>query len=281
MFGYVRPLKSELLVREFSRYKSIYCGICKQIGHDYGQLPRLTLGYDLTLLAILLLSLSDEQPPDELAGCITNPLARRPIARGGSVLELCAALTVLLAWHKSDDDVRDENKWSSRLIQAMLGSSRRKAAKRFPEYDQIIGEELENLRIFEAGDPDPAAAEIFGRLLQRVFTRAAELVTDRQEIREGIGRFGFDLGQWIYLLDAIDDLPDDCNNKSWNPFSRLEISDARESATTALTKLEQEMDRTAALLPYQRDAGLLANIVLQGLSAIRQQVMQGEKLKRL
>jgi hypothetical protein len=55
MFGYVRPLKPELLVREFSRYKSIYCGICKQIGHDYGQLPRLALGYDLTLLAVLLL----------------------------------------------------------------------------------------------------------------------------------------------------------------------------------------------------------------------------------
>jgi hypothetical protein len=76
MFGYVRPLKPELLVREFSRYKSIYCGICKQIGHDFGQLPRITLGYDLTMLAVLLLSLSAKQPPDELAGCIINPLAR-------------------------------------------------------------------------------------------------------------------------------------------------------------------------------------------------------------
>ena len=46
MFGYVRPYKPELLVKELTRYQSVYCGICKQIGRDYGQVPRLALGYD-------------------------------------------------------------------------------------------------------------------------------------------------------------------------------------------------------------------------------------------
>jgi hypothetical protein len=281
MFGYVRPLKPELLVREFSRYKSIYCGICKQIGHDFGQLPRITLGYDLTMLAVLLLSLSAKQPPDELAGCIINPLARRPIARGGPVIELCAALTVLLAWHKADDDVRDEKSWRGRTIRAILRRSRRRAARRYPEYDHIMSEEMENLRRIEMGEPDPAAAAVFGQLLERLFTQAAVLVTERRDLQQAIGLFGRSLGRWIFLLDAIDDLTDDCDNGSWNPYSRMEITAARETAAATLAELELEMDRTAALFPYQRDGGLLANIVVQGLPATRQQVMQGEKLTRL
>ncbi|MBP1757334.1 MAG: hypothetical protein H6Q62_190, partial [Firmicutes bacterium] len=101
MFGYVRPYKPELLVRELSRYQSVYCGICKQIGRDYGHLERLLLGYDLTLLAILLLALSDEQPPEDFAGCISNPLKKRPALRGGQIIELAAGLTILMAYHKA------------------------------------------------------------------------------------------------------------------------------------------------------------------------------------
>lgn len=281
MFGYVRPLKPELLVREFSRYKSIYCGICKQISQDYGQLPRLTLGYDLTLLAVLLLSLSEAQPPDDPDTCILNPLVKKPTARGGPVLELCAGLTVMLAWHKAADDVRDEKSLSARAIRSVLSRSRRKAARRFPEYDRIIGEELHNLSCFEEKEPDPAAAAAFGSLLERVFRLAAPIVTDEAAIQAGIALFGQHLGRWIYLLDAIDDWADDCDNKRWNPFSGMTREEARIAAETAMIGLEQEMDRTAALFPYKRDSGLMANIVLQGLPATREQVFRGEKLLRL
>ena len=281
MFGYVRPLKPELLVREFSRYKSIYCGICKQISRDYGQLPRLALGYDLTLLAVLLLSQTDRQPPDEPAGCIISPLPKRPIARGGPVLELCAGLTVLLAWHKADDDVRDEPGIKARAARAAFGSSRRKAARRYPAYDRIIAEELHNLSDIEKGEPDPSAALIFGRLLQRIFGLSAALVVDDPALQAAIGLFGSHLGQWIYHLDAIDDWQDDCDNGRWNPYGRMTRGEAMEMAAAAMVELETAMDRTAALLPYQRDGGLLANIVTQGLPATREQVFRGEKLRRL
>jgi len=281
MFGYVRPLKPELLVREFSRYKSIYCGICKQIGHDYGQLPRLALGYDLTMLAVLLLSQTDRQPPDDPAGCIVSPWPKRPIARGGPVLELCAALTVLLAWHKAADDVRDEPGLRSRAVRAAFNSSHRKAARRYPDYDQIIAEELHSLNELEKGEPDLAAAAVFGRLLGRIFQLAAPLVVSDAAIQAAIGLFGSFLGQWIYHLDAIDDWQGDCDNGRWNPYSRMTREQAWASAAETMTALELEMDRTAALLPYQRDGGLLANIVTQGLPATREQIFRGEKLKRL
>jgi hypothetical protein len=283
MFGYVRPLKPELLVREYTRYRSIYCGLCKQIGRDYGQLPRLTLGYELTLLAALLLSLSEEERPVDHAGCILNPVLKKPIVRGGAVLELCAGLSVMLAWHKADDNVRDEQALAARLARSALTPAKRKAQKRFPEYGRIIEDGMASLIEIEQAAPEQAAAaaEPFAAMLRQIFDKAAGLVSEQPEIIEAVGLFGYNLGTWIYLLDAIDDLASDCNNGSWNPFSRLEPDKARLEADGILADQEQSMDRTAALLPYRRDGGLLANVVTKGLPDVRRQILSGEELPRL
>ena len=51
MFGYLQVQKSELLVREWEAYRSVYCGLCKQMGKDYSFLTRLSLSYDCTVPA--------------------------------------------------------------------------------------------------------------------------------------------------------------------------------------------------------------------------------------
>ena len=97
MFGYVRPLKSELLMREFARYRAVYCGICHNISARYGQLPRLSVSYDLTFLGLLLLALQKEEAELGRSGCVLNPLTKKTYVKGGQVLDLCAGLSVLLA----------------------------------------------------------------------------------------------------------------------------------------------------------------------------------------
>lgn len=281
MFGYVRPLKTELLVRELTRYRSVYCGICKEIGRDYGQLPRLTVGYDLTMLALLLLSLSPEQPPIESESCIVNPLQKRPMVKGGPIIRRCAALTVLLAYHKAADNVTDDRTLASRTIRSLLRPGYKRARKDFPESDATIVRHLARLAEMEKGSPDLKAADIFGDLLSDL-TR--ETLTDdirEPSIREALAIFARQAGIWIYLCDAIDDHERDCNNKSWNPLSELPLEKARAVAGERLEAAEAEMDRTAALLPYERDAGILANIVTLGLPAVRQTILAGGKLGRL
>jgi hypothetical protein len=281
MFGYVRPHKPELLVKELTRYQSVYCGICKQIGHDYGQLPRLALGYDLTLLGVLLLALAEQQPDLRMEGCIANPIKKRPILKVSPVLEHCAALTVLLAWYKAADNAHDESPIAGRGIQLLLQRAFHRASHRFPAYRQIIERQMNEMARIEDGPPDLAAAAVFGEMLKAILREAAPLGTDDPALQEGLALFGFHLGQWIYWLDAIDDRADDCNNESWNPFSLFTETEARAKAIELLTGQELAMDRVAALLPYRRDAGLLANIVTQGLPVIRDQVLAGQKLSRL
>ena len=154
MFGYVRPEKPDLLVREFSRYRSVYCGLCKEISRAYGQLPRLATGYDLTFLALLLVSLSGEATQEDAEGCILNPVVKKPVMRGGSALPLCAALSVMLAWHKADDDVRDMR--SPKGFAARIAFSRpyRSARRAYPAEAECIRASLAELSEAEKRAPD-------------------------------------------------------------------------------------------------------------------------------
>ena len=57
MFGYVMANADELSKAQLRRYSAVYCGICRSIRASSGQLARLGLSYDLTFLALLLMSL--------------------------------------------------------------------------------------------------------------------------------------------------------------------------------------------------------------------------------
>ena len=62
MFGYVTPLKGEMKVKDFERFKCYYCGLCCHIKKQFGNIPRIALNYDMTFLGLLLDALS----PDEV-----------------------------------------------------------------------------------------------------------------------------------------------------------------------------------------------------------------------
>ena len=71
MFGYIRPLKDELKVREFNRYKACYCGLCHTLKEQYGAFARNILSYDFVFLAMLLWD--SEEPVTHCARCLASP----------------------------------------------------------------------------------------------------------------------------------------------------------------------------------------------------------------
>ena len=50
MFGFIRPYKPELRVREVNRFQAVYCGLCHEIKDRYGRLQTYFLSYDMTFL---------------------------------------------------------------------------------------------------------------------------------------------------------------------------------------------------------------------------------------
>ena len=48
MYGYVRPDKGELRVREYELFRAVYCGLCQALRERYGFLSRFAVNYDMT-----------------------------------------------------------------------------------------------------------------------------------------------------------------------------------------------------------------------------------------
>ena len=69
MYGYIVVNQPELKIKEYAIYQGHYCGLCHALKDHYGNIPRLTLSYDLTFLIILLTSLYEEKTIKESKRC--------------------------------------------------------------------------------------------------------------------------------------------------------------------------------------------------------------------
>ena len=82
LFGYVKPFKPDLRVRELETYKAVYCGLCGQLGEAFGPAARLTLSYDFVFLAMLHYAVTpDARPVFERRWCFVNS-ANHALERG-------------------------------------------------------------------------------------------------------------------------------------------------------------------------------------------------------
>src|SRR3712207_7216524 len=96
MFGYVTPYKMELKIKDYEKFKYYYCGLCKSIKTHYGNIPRMSLNYDITFLAILLDSLNDEKPIYKKEHCIVHPIRKKIILQDNSALAYAAFSNTML-----------------------------------------------------------------------------------------------------------------------------------------------------------------------------------------
>ena len=96
MLGCLVPNRSELKVKELSRYESWYCGLCQSLKERHGVRGRLSLSYDMTFLAILLGSLFEDRVKPQRFLCPVHPL-RRCILRRTTCSDYCADMNLMLA----------------------------------------------------------------------------------------------------------------------------------------------------------------------------------------
>ncbi len=286
MFGYVRPLKGELKVREFARYRSLYCGICKSISRRYGQLPRFATSYDMTFLALLLSALRAEDPGIEAENCILHPARKDPTAQPSEILDYAAGASVLLMRYKFRDDLADKEKQvKAASLNLLFSSAAKKAAGDYPELDALFVRQLEQQEKAEAVFfRQPSLEDItapFASLLGGLLEHAPKDDALESEYREGLVYAGRKLGQWVYLIDALDDLEKDAEKGRFNPLSGEGGPARRAEALRILEEAEDQIDAVFSLLPFYRDASILSNIIQLGLPDVRHKVEKGQTLRPL
>lgn len=274
MFGYIRPLECELKVREQAQYRAVYCGLCKSIGSRYGQLERLTLSYDCAFLALTLFAIGGDAKflPGNCGPRVYR--GKRPIAQPSPVLDYAADVNVLLAWHKAADDAADEKSAKAALARLALHRAYQKAAKANPKLDAQIRESMARLHALEsekaASTDEPS--NTFGALLAAVALNAPMLPEGERKAAQWMF---YNLGKWVYLMDAWDDREKDEKSGSYNPF--LLTGMEKDQAAFLMNITRNEARKAYDLLTLAAPDGLLDNIMTLGLLHAQERVLTGQR----
>ena len=289
MFGYVRIYKPDLKVAEYEYYQGIYCSLCKQLGKRYGFLARMTLSYDFTFLAMFRMALDDRCAGFRKGRCAFNPLKKRTCCCDNEHIPFAADVATLLVYYKLKDNLADEGFWKSlpaRLLLPFASHARKKAVRKQPELDRVIRECMQKQAALEKARTASidAAAEPTAQMLAYLSSLPAR---DDKE-RRILERFGYCLGRWIYLVDAVDDLPEDLEKGRYNPYilSRyLEngqpeaLEETRRYSLLTLNACLAECLAAYNLLTVRRFDGILRNVLEQGMPSVQRQAASGQSEK--
>ena len=188
-----------------------------------------------------------------------------------------AGINILLSYYKALDDVIDSGKKSSLVLRALRGSYR-KAKADLPVADEIISRGYEKLREAEkAGETSiDRASDCFAGLLSELF--AASSLGGRDEYySESMRKLCYNIGKFVYIADALDDVEEDYAAKRYNPVlaavpgfggDRAKyFSEHSDELRFAVNSTVNRAIESSNGLTFTQADGLLRNIIYDGLRA--------------
>ncbi len=281
MFGYIRPQKAELKVWEFEAYQAAYCGLCRCLGKRYGFSARFLVSYDLAFLYLLLTG-SQASFSAACCRCPARCGAKKHCMDADAAMEFCADATIILGYWKMRDAAADAGgvkRIGAKLAACFFGRRYRKAAHRQPPIAQTAEQAMAQLAALEqaASASLDATADCFARMTAAC---AGWYADDRE--RRCAEQLLYHVGRYIYLTDALEDLPEDCRKDRYNPLRYRFCPEAGKLPQGSETQLIQTIDRSIdlaaaalELLEQRRSAGILHNIIYLGLPSVLKAVRTG------
>ena len=260
MFGFVTANARELTKEQTGRYGAVYCGICRSIRTSAGQVARLSLSYDMTFLALLLMSLYE---PEESGGdnaCILHPIKKRPWLNN-EYISYAADMNIALAYYNCLDDWFDDHALSAKAMADQLARSMPRIRQLYPRQCDAIQTCITQLSALESENcPNPdVPANCFGALM-------AELLTYQEDLWASVLReMGLYLGRFIYLADAAVDFKKDKRKHRYNPYIAMGMDADWEKWDEHLILAMSRCTDYFQRLPLVQDKEILDNILYSGV----------------
>lgn len=223
MFGYVKPDRDNLLVKDLALYKSIYCGLCASIKKNVSFTLPLTLSYDFVFLAMVRTALKQDSCTYTKGRCKYNPIKKCSFSTSENETLYTARCALILTVLKLEDDITDKDTpvYKRLLQRALHHHYSKKCRKLLCEHQELCGmydsvkdslnklNELEN----ERSSNIDRVCEIFGEAMRHMLCYGLE--GNALTIAEEIGSC---VGKYIYMMDAIDDLKKNEKSGAYNPI---------------------------------------------------------------
>lgn len=271
MFGYVKINKMDLTFREYEHYRGYYCGLCKYLKDNHGEISRLSLNYDITFLILVLTSVYRPKADVLEEGCIVNPFKKKKKIIN-EITEYAASMNVLLTYYKLEDNLKDDKGIKDILAYNIYKGKLKLAYEKYPKKAEVIKEQLDILYSLEKEKNIniDLVSNTFGKLMSEIFAYKED------EYEKDLRKIGFNVGKYIYILDAYEDLDKDYKKGSYNPF--IEYIDKREELKEKVDKLISMslgmLGRSVDNLNLKMNTAIIENIVYSGVYLRYQNILE-------
>lgn len=280
MFGYVRYDLPNLFIKDFMLYKAMYCGLCKGIGASCGQMARIGLTYDVTFLSVLLHNMTGADIKVERQNCFEHTIKKRPIAVVDDLTRELGALNTVLAYYKLTDDIGDERKGRGKRLWFQKGF--RRARKNYPELVKIVENYMREQDSTEKNKTD--SVEMAADPTANMMRALSDYFLKEKASDASRGLF-YELGKWVYLIDALDDYDKDKKKGAYNPFAcaygaqtkKQLLAENGEEIGFLFDALFYSLRENLAKISFPFNRDLTDNVMLRGLPNETMRVMRGEK----
>lgn len=281
MFGYVTVDRGQLTQDEYDAFVSYYCGVCRAIGKNASQTARLGLSYDITFLALVLSSVMGEAKTEEKR-CIIHPVKKRKSVKCDIATDYAARAGVVLSYLKLRDDWCDEKKLKAAIGMLAFNRGNSKAKKQIKEQYELVKNQLEVLARLERENSTSIddTADAFGKILEDFFVPD---FIEGEALSRSLKWLGYNLGRWIYIIDAVNDFDEDKKTGSYNPFIAAGYEEASVCAEDIELSLTLTLDSVASafeLIEFKCNKDLIGKIIYIGLKSKQEFILKHKEKER-
>ena len=224
MFGYIYPFKMDLKLKHYNTFKSYYCSLCHTIKKNYGNIPRISLNFDITFMAIFLDSFSIKKPVIEKKVCLIHPIEKKYIMKNISSIEYSSHINIILTHNKIVDDINDENNLLSKILLPISNKYMQNLPNYLNNIKHKINNHLKNLKELENKNKILSIDEYahpFSNLMKEIFNFYCKFNDFDNKTLVHINRLSYSLGKWIYIIDSLNDIEKDLKTSSFNPIIHI------------------------------------------------------------
>ncbi len=278
MFGYISPDTPYLFKKDEILYKALYCGLCKGIGAGCGQVARTALQYDMAFASALVHNIRGEDVKIKKARCAAHWFRRRPIAAVDDTAIALGCVNTALAYFKLCDDKADGEVRG--VLRHLYKKGYKRVLKRHPRVADIVSKQMQAQSTLEkAGCAvideacEPTAnmmREISDYLLKEYSTPQTQ-------------KLFYNLGKWVYLIDALDDYDKDVKKSRYNVLYNVYGEGCRAQAVKKGEKelvfifdmLFAQLRESLSAIKFNFNHDLTDNIILRGIPLKTKAVFYG------
>ena len=223
MIGYMKPQRKKMPAEMRKTYNEFYCGLCRCLKHEYGISSTIILNFEIVNMLILSESLKNEPFERINMTCSITPMIWRKMCINSPGISAAARLSVILAYLETNDNLIDSNKFRDKVFVKFMEPKLNKIKKDFCDEFDYIKKYYDDYMALENMSKTDRDKITFDELVSSCGKIAGAMMdviafSESSPFRDQLRQIMNFWGEWVYLMDAVDDYDEDMKNGGFNPL---------------------------------------------------------------